>query len=312
MALITRRGVLRAGAGLLTGGAATAAYAVTIEPGFRLVVTRYDVALADWGDRPPLTICVTTDLHAGEPWMTMDRVHGIVDAANAVRPDLHVVLGDLPAHHRFVTRRLPMAAVARAMAGLRAPMGTFAILGNHDWWDDPLAHRGRPPAIRGLLEGAGVPVLANTAVPLRHGDGVWLLGTDSALAYGRRWPGADDLRAALAPVQGDWPAILLAHEPDIFPRVPARVGLTLSGHTHGGQVRVLGRSAVVPSRYGNRYAYGLVQERDRQLVVSAGLGCSLLPVRLGVPPELTVVRVDGRGNRRSLHSDRQPPLSREA
>ena len=87
------------------------------------------------------------------------------------------------------------------------------------------------------------------------------------------------------------PVILLAHEPDIFTRVPARVSLTLSGHTHGGQVRLFGYSPVVPSRYGNRYAYGHIVEDDRNLVVSGGLGCSIMPVRFGVPPEILEIQV---------------------
>ncbi len=254
----------------------------------------YSLELPGWGARPPLLICVLADLHAGDPWMPLARVRRIVAAANALAPDLHVVLGDLPAHHRFVTERVPMAAVADALAGLRAPLGRYAVLGNHDWWDDRAGQPPRrgPPAIRFLLDDVGVPVLANAARLLPHGDGVWLLGTDSTLAFGRRRPGADDLPAALAPLAGsDAPAILMAHEPDIFPRVPARVALTLSGHTHGGQVRLLGHSAVVPSRYGNRYAYGLVEEEGRCLVVSGGLGCSMVPVRLGVPPELTLIRL---------------------
>lgn len=225
--------------------------------------------------------------------MPLSRVHRIVEAANALTPDLHVVLGDLPAHHRFVSKRVPMASVAAALGELRASLGCYAILGNHDWWDDPTVMqtlRG-PPVIRRLLEDAGLPVLANTARMLPHGDGVWLLGTDSMIAFGTYWPGAHDLHAAMAPMHGDAPAILLAHEPDLFPMVPGRIGLTLSGHTHGGQVRVLGHSAMVPSRYGNRYAYGLVQEAGHAMIVSGGLGCSILPVRLGVPPELTVVRV---------------------
>lgn len=289
--MITRRGVLRGGAGLVMAGCGTAAYAVTIEPGFRLRVQSYAVEMPGWGARPPLTICITADLHAGGPWMPLSRVHRIVDAANALRPDLHVMLGDLPAHHRFVARPVPMADVADALAGLSAPLGTYAILGNHDWWDDPAADRiARPPSIRRLLERAGMPVLVNAAVRLRHGAGVWLLGTDSALAFGMRGPGAENLAAAMAPLRhDDAPAVLLAHEPDLFVRVPGRVGLTLSGHTHGGQVRLLGRSAYVPSRYGNRFAYGLVAEAGRQMVVSGGLGCSIAPVRLGVPPELTLV-----------------------
>ncbi len=292
--MLRRRQVLRAGAGLVGLGAGGAAYAAVIEPGFRLVVKEYRLALPGWGARPPLSVCVTADIHAGEPWMPLSRVHRIVDAANALAPDLHVVLGDLPAHHRFVTGRVPMAEVAAALARLRAPLGAWAILGNHDWWDDAeVQHAGRgSPAIRRVLEAAGVPVLVNAAQRLPHGAGVWLAGTDSALAFGRRRPGADNLALALAPVQqDDAPAILLAHEPDLFARVPERVGLTLSGHTHGGQVRLAGRSLVVPSRYGNRYAYGLVEEQGRRMVVSGGLGCSILPVRFGVPPELTVVHL---------------------
>ncbi len=89
----------------------------------------------------------------------------------------------------------------------------------------------------------------------------------------------------------DAPALLLAHEPDVFPRVPARVALTLAGHTHGGQVRVFGFSPIVPSDFGNRYAYGHVVQDGRHLIVSGGLGNSVLPVRFGVPPEITLVRL---------------------
>lgn len=89
----------------------------------------------------------------------------------------------------------------------------------------------------------------------------------------------------------DAPLILMAHEPDVFPRVPSRVSLTLSGHTHGGQVRLFGYSPMVPSAYGNRYAYGHVVEDGRHLCVSGGLGCSIAPIRFGSPPEIMVVEL---------------------
>ena len=297
--MIGRRSLLLAGAGTLAGAAA--ASASVLEARFDFAIQRYEVRVPGWGARPPLTICAIADLHAGEPWMPLDRVAAIVAAANAVRPDLHVILGDLPAHHRFVTRAVPMAAVAEVLAGLRAPLGRVAILGNHDWWDDPrypsrsplpLAQLGRP-ALHGILERAGIPVLANRSVWVGHGAGVWLAGVDSGWVFRRagRMVGPQDLAAALAGTEGEVPVVLLAHEPDVFPDVPPRVGLTLCGHTHGGQVRVLGQSLSVPSRYGRRYAYGRIVERGRFLVVSGGLGCSVAPVRLGVPPELTVVRV---------------------
>lgn len=106
-------------------------------------------------------------------------------------------------------------------------------------------------------------------------------------AWGRKnFAGLDDLPGTLVKISDDAPVILLAHEPDIFPDVPKRVALTLSGHTHGGQVRLFGYSPVVPSRYGNRYAYGHVVEDERNLIVSGGLGFSIAPIRFGVRPEI--------------------------
>jgi len=177
-----------------------------------------------------------------------------------------------------------------------------AILGNHDWWDDRAAQRTRKGPVLGrrMLERAGIPVYENDATRLvKDGRRFWLAGLGDQLAFiqgrrkrgTRRFKGVDDLDGTLAKVTDQSPVILMAHEPDIFPRVPERVSLTLSGHTHGGQVRLLGFSPMVPSRYGNRYAYGHVVEHNRHLVVSGGLGCSILPVRLGVPPEIVLVDV---------------------
>ena len=106
-----------------------------------------------------------------------------------------------------------------------------------------------------------------------------------------RFTGLDDLNATLAKVTDDAPVILMIHEPDAFTEVPSRVALTLAGHTHGGQVRIFGYSPVVPSAYGNRFAYGHVVEDGRHLIVSGGLGCSVLPVRFGVPPEINLIEL---------------------
>ena len=112
----------------------------------------------------------------------------------------------------------------------------------------------------------------------------------------RRHGREDDLPATLAQIDDDAPAILMAHEPDLFVDVPDRFAVTLSGHTHGGQVHlpVLGRP-VVPSVYGQRFAYGHIREEGRDLIVSAGLGCSIAPVRFGVPPEITVITLAAAG-----------------
>jgi hypothetical protein len=293
---------------LLTGFGATAAstlalggYACAVEPMWRLNVTRYAVAPQSWPRGLKLSIAVLADIHAGEPLMPAARVAAIAERTNALQPDLVVLLGDFAASHRFQGKRVPAEAWSEALSVLRAPLGVHAVLGNHDWWDDFQAQSlGRGPTVgHRVLERVGIPVYENDVVRLRKdGQAFWLAGLGDQLAFlNRRKKGAgrvrgiDDLPGTLAKATDDAPLILLAHEPDIFPVVPDRVALTLSGHTHGGQVRVFGYSPVVPSRYGNRYAYGHVIEGHRHLVVSGGLGCSMLPVRFGVPPEIVMLDV---------------------
>jgi len=105
--------------------------------------------------------------------------------------------------------------------------------------------------------------------------------------------GVDDLGATLRKVTDDAPVVLLAHEPDIAWRVPARVSLQLSGHTHGGQVRMFGWSPMSPS--GQRLSYGHIHT-NCDVIVSGGLGCSFVPFRLGVPPEIVLVTLGGKGS----------------
>ena len=194
--------------------------------------------------------------------------------------------------------RADWSEVIPALTALKAPLGRYAILGNHEWWDDPRAQKARrgPTIAHRAFAATDIPLLENDAVRLvKDGRPFWLLGLGDQLAFHiarRRQEGVDDLPGTLAKVTDDAPAILLAHEPDIFPKVPRRVSLTLSGHTHGGQVRLFGWSPVVPSQYGNRYAYGHVVEGGRHLIVSGGLGtvsAGLAPVRFGVPPEIVLV-----------------------
>jgi predicted MPP superfamily phosphohydrolase len=293
----SRRAFLKTLAGTLGALIATGGYAFGIEPAFRLEVARYAPVLPGWPAGLKLRIAARADLHAGEPYMPVRRMERIVERTLALEPDLILLLGDYLAGHRFVSGTISPAAFAHAMRGLRAPLGTYAILGNHDWWEDEAAQRRRagPVRMRGELERVGIPVLENDAVRLiKGGQAFWLLGLGDQLAF-PGWPvqGVHDLPGTLAKITDDAPAILLAHEPDIFPKVPPRVALTLSGHTHGGQVRLFGLSPVVPSRFGNRYAYGHVVEEGRHLIVSGGLGTSIAPVRFGVPPEILLVELGG-------------------
>ncbi|MES1150064.1 MAG: metallophosphoesterase, partial [Bradyrhizobium guangdongense] len=110
--------------------------------------------------------------------------------------------------------------------------------------------------------------------------------------------GVDDLNETLAKITDDAPVILLAHEPNIATRVPARVALQLSGHTHGGQIRVLGWSPAVPAQQGLKLAYGHIRLKC-DVIISGGLGCSILPVRVGVPPEIVLVTLGRAGQAES-------------
>jgi predicted MPP superfamily phosphohydrolase len=276
-------------------------YGLAIEPGYRLNVTRYRVNPPKWTPGLNLSVGVIADVHAGGPLMPAERIRAIAKRTNALNPDIIVLLGDFAASHKLKTRSVAPEEWAEALSVLRAPLGVHAILGNHDWWDDLAAQRTRrgPVAGRRVLERFGIPVYENDAVRLeKDGHAFWLAGLGDQLAFKRRRGrhrrgrnGVDDLPGTLAKVTDDAPVVLLAHEPDIFPRVPDRVALTLSGHTHGGQVRLFGYSPQVPSRFGNRFAYGHIVEDNRHLIVSGGLGCSILPVRIGVPPEVVMVDV---------------------
>lgn len=287
----TRRGLLKSLLGLtgvagVTGGG-TAAYAAT-EAASDLVVTAYRPVPANWPQQHRLSITVIADLHAGGPNMGVDRIRQVVDAANRVGSDLIVLLGDYFATHPFVTEKVPHGAWAAELARLRAPLGVHAILGNHDWWFDI-------DGTRKALAGVRIPVMENDAVLLGPpGRRFWLAGLGDQIAHrlGRRmFRGVDDLPGTLKRVTSNDPVILLVHEPDIFPQVPSRVALTLAGHTHGGQVTLPMVPPVwAPSAYGARFAYGHIVEQGRHMIVSGGLGTSIVPMRLGVPPE--IVRIE--------------------
>ncbi len=293
--MITRRGFLKFIGRLALAGAAVGTYAFVIEPGLMLRTQYYAITPPRWTPGLKLRLVLLADPHLVEPHMPLSRWNRIIDQANGLEGDLILLMGDYVAGHIFRTGTVAVTDVAKAASRLRAPLGVMSINGNHDWWSDPGAQRtGRgPPLSQRAMEDNGIRVLANEALRLaKDGQAFWLSATDSIVAIikGRgRFEGRDDLPGTLAQVSDDKPVIHLAHEPDLFVDIPERVSITLSGHTHGGQVRILGWSPVTPSAFGNRFAYGHIIEEGRHLVVSGGLGCSIVPIRFGVPPEITVI-----------------------
>ena len=263
-------------------------------------ITRYAPRLAGWPAGLSLRIVALSDFHTSRPWLDAARLRSICAEANALQPDLTVLLGDYGAGPRF-GRNLHPAEWAAELATLVAPLGVHAVLGNHDYDDYERADlaAGRLTPAEAALQAVGIAVYVNRVQRIVSPNGAfWLAGLGDQFAFTAsrhsrdysRGQGVDDLPATLAQVQGDEPVILMAHEPDIFPDLPDRVAPTLSGHTHAGQVRLFGRTPVVPSRYGSRYVHGHFVEGPRQLIVSAGLGYSGWPIRLGTWPE--IVQID--------------------
>lgn len=254
-----------------------ALWAFGIEPGM-LVVRHPRLELPGWPSE--MRIAVLSDLHIGSPHVGLDKLQRIVEKTNAENPALVVLLGDFVIGGpggRHDANFVEPEKTAEELKKLRAPLGVFAVLGNHDWWYDG-------ERVGRALTSAGIPVLENRAV---HVGPIWLGGIADL------WTREPDVAATLRQVTSDDPVVLITHNPDIFPDVPPRVSLTLAAHTHGGQVNlpVIGR-VVTTSKLG--YVAGEYAERGRHLFVTTGIGTSIMPVRFGVPPEVVIMILSGR------------------
>ncbi|PSJ42889.1 metallophosphoesterase [Allosphingosinicella deserti] len=228
----------------------------------------------------PLKLLLVSDIHVAGPDMPPERLARIVAQINGLKPDLVLIAGDLVGDKPVGTHTYTADEIVAPLAGLNARLGVLAVLGNHDHWRSATT-------MRSALVRAGVRVLDNSAVragPLAVG------GVDDAFTD------HDDLPATLRRMRaiGGIP-ILLSHSPDPFADVPAWVRLTAAGHTHCGQISlpVIGPLSTM-SRYGNRYACGLMAEHGKTLVVGAGVGTSVLPLRIGAPPDMWLIQVRGR------------------
>lgn len=262
--------------GLAVAAAGVLAWSVAVEPD-RLVVHRVQVPMRGLPRvLDGFRIAALSDVHAGSPHVGREKLRRIVRTVNGLDPDAVVFLGDLVIHGVVGGHFMTPEASAAELEQIRAPK--IAVLGNHDWRLD-----GR--RVGRALEAAGFQVLDDDVARVERGaDRLWFAGLAD---LNTRRP---DMPGVLARVPAGDPVIVLSHSPDVFPRVPARVGLTLAGHTHGGQVRLpIVGAPVVPSMFGSRYAAGLIEEDGRRLFVTSGVGTSIVPVRLRVPPEIAEI-----------------------
>jgi predicted MPP superfamily phosphohydrolase len=220
-----------------------------------------------------ITIAFLTDLHCSR--LTPPQfLQTVVAETNRLKPDLVVLGGDYITHGTQYLRQ-----VSGLLAQLKAPLGVFSVLGNHDYWVDAAS-------VRAALAAAGIVDITNTGRWLSlNGNRIRLAGV------GDFWEDYQDLHAALDGTREQDVAILLSHNPDYAARVTdARIKLILSGHTHGGQIRLPKVGALVSnSKYGNRLASGLIPFDSFQLYVSRGIGTVLIPMRYNCPPEVSLI-----------------------
>ncbi len=298
--MITRRGLVKLfGAGFLSL-LATAAYPFTEVMG-RPRITRYPLTPRGWTPGLSLRVAVIADIHACEPWMSVKRIKDICTQTVELEPDLILLLGDYTTGLNFITEQVHSSDWAAALRMLHAPLGVHAVLGNHDYWEDKTFQKNQsvtPFALQALRH-AGISTYVNEAVRIeKDGKPFWLAGLGDQMAllpgksYGRpRLTGIDDLAATLSSIDDDAPVLLMAHEPDIFPQLDDRVSLTLCGHTHGGQINLFGWRPASASIGSRRFPAGYFNVEGRELIVSRGLGCSILPIRIGSRPEILLLEL---------------------
>ncbi len=229
------------------------------------------------GDAPPITIALISDVHVAGPDMPPERLSAIVAQINALEPDIVMIAGDLVSEKRTATHVYTAEEIVAPLGELDAALGVVVVPGNHDHWFDW-------DGLQRELDRHDIRVLQNEAFQLGP---LVIGGVDDA------YTGRDDLPRvvdAMSTLAGG--RLILTHSPDIVPQIPADVSLVLAGHTHCGQIRLplIGAPAHM-SRYGGRFGCGRIVEGERTIVVGAGLGTSLIPLRFGTHPEIWLVDV---------------------
>jgi predicted MPP superfamily phosphohydrolase len=243
-------------------------------------VVRYTVRLPGLEAGRTLRIVQLSDSHGSLIDMPPTRLERVVAAMNALKPDMVVLTGDYIGGKLIDWPGVRLERVTDPFAALRAPLGVYAVAGNHDtvlWTRWAFARARTVKFLSDSWADAGPVIVA---------------GLDDYTNGVQPGPRATKVLAAIPPSK---PVIALGHEPDYFPWVPKRVGLFIAGHTHGGQIILPGGHALYLSDYLQAHRRGVFTEQGHTMVVSSGLGTSIVPLRMGVPPEIVEITVVGAG-----------------
>lgn len=251
-----------------------------IEPN-RLVIHQEAIQIDNWPkDLSGLRIALISDIHTGGPFINDKKLREIVARTNQLSPDLIVLLGDYMSADSSWSHRVEPEVTAAALKNLRAPLGVYSVLGNHDWW-----HNGTK--VRAAFEQNGLPVLDNEVAEIKwRNSSFWIAGLADL------WTRPQRIQETIDRIPSGSTIVAITHNPDIFPKLPRDVQILLAGHTHGGQVNLplIGRP-IEPSKFGQRYGAGHVFENGHHLFVTTGIGVSILPIRFGVPPEIALLTI---------------------
>ncbi len=254
------------------------AYGFMVEPTL-LKVRHVDIPSPHWHG-PPLRIAIAADIHMAGHHITEERVQKLTEAINTEHPDIILLAGDYvnghvprAQHNHAFNQRLERSL--RRLKPLSAPLGTYAVIGNHDAWYDSVY-------ITKQLTDAGITVLENETVTLKNGA-VCIVGLED------EWTGKPKLETFEAcPKTAN--IISLMHSPDSFDKLPPRAAFVTAGHTHGGQINIPGIGRRVTStRGGQKYAYGYIDINGSPAFVTAGIGMSMIPARFRAPPEIVII-----------------------